>query len=312
MREALDHLAMVKEAYGVPEGAQCSASASWEARWLRKFESTPLYKEAEALLVEDKEDALNRARRRAKSAAEEVAEAHLQVEGAELEARLARLKHASQKVAEALTLEKLSSCREEGSWADEFVGTPLHEAALLYNAKSADMRHRRETRWAANRTQSVREVTMAGLDAKLAAWTYQKTSGKHYPGYNAKVTVETGTHEKSAMIPLNFTSGDRIPGMTMASKVKKWNVAPGVVPSTYTFLRIRGTNYVMGVSAALSKKLLAEKDPAKLRKILAGPMLKEYRSMQAGRPSPGLVLLLTGSDKTGYSQIDHAASAGGA
>ena len=109
---------------------------------------------------------------------------------------------------------------------------------------------------------------------------------------------------KEALVQLHFSPGDRIPGMTMAAKVKKWNVAPGIVPTSYMFLRLRGTGYTIGVKPGLAKQLMKEKDPAKLRKMLAGPMMKEYRAVQGGRPSPGHMLLLTGTDKAGYTQVD--------
>jgi len=95
------------------------------------------------------------------------------------------------------------------------------------------------------------------------------------------------------MISLSITESDRVPSSTITSKVKQWNVAPGVVPSSLVYFRIRGgQGYIIGVPADTASKLLKEKDATKLRKMMASMIVPEMQAARSGMPSPGKMLLL--------------------
>jgi len=95
------------------------------------------------------------------------------------------------------------------------------------------------------------------------------------------------------MISLSITESDRVPTATVISKVKQWNVAPGVVPSSLVYFRIRGgQGYIIGVPADTASKLLKEKDATKLRKMMASMIIPEMQAARSGMPSPGKMILL--------------------
>lgn len=94
---------------------------------------------------------------------------------------------------------------------------------------------------------------------------------------------------------LNFTAADEIPGSTVLRKIKTWKVGPGVRPETFTFLRVRGTKYLVGLPAATAKAVLAEKDAEKVKRTIAALTATEAAAARSGLPSPGKMLLLVQS-----------------
>ena len=101
------------------------------------------------------------------------------------------------------------------------------------------------------------------------------------------------------MITLKLSEADKIPTATITSKVKSWNVAPGVVPNTYSYFRVRGgQGYIIGVPSDVAEQLLKEKDEAKVRKILMPRIVAEMQASRNGSPSPGKMLLLMQSGDT--------------
>lgn len=106
---------------------------------------------------------------------------------------------------------------------------------------------------------------------------------------------------------LNFTAADEIPVSTVLRKIKTWKVAPGVRPETFTFLRVRGTKYLVGLPAATAKAVLAEKDAEKVKRTIAALTATEAAAARSGLPSPGKMLLLVQSGDV-MSQVTTAAT----
>ena len=106
---------------------------------------------------------------------------------------------------------------------------------------------------------------------------------------------------------LNFTAADEIPVSTVLRKIKTWKVAPGVRPETFTFLRVRGTKYLVGLPAATAKAVLAEKDAEKIKRTIAALTATEAAAARSGLPSPGKMLLLVQSGDI-MSQVTTAAT----
>lgn len=95
------------------------------------------------------------------------------------------------------------------------------------------------------------------------------------------------------MITLTISESDKVPTGIITARVKSWNVAPGVVPSSYTYFRIRsGQGYIIGVPPGTAEKLVKEKNAEKLRKTVASLIIPEMQAAQAGMPSPGKMILL--------------------
>jgi hypothetical protein len=109
------------------------------------------------------------------------------------------------------------------------------------------------------------------------------------------------------MINLSITEADRMPATMVTSRVKQWSVAPGVVPSAYDYFRIRGgQGYIIGVPTQTATRLLKEKDPAKLRKMMAALILPEMQAARSGMTSPGKMILLMQSGDS-ISQVTSSA-----
>ena len=94
------------------------------------------------------------------------------------------------------------------------------------------------------------------------------------------------------MIPLNFSSADKVPTSTVLGKIQTWKLGPGVFPMNYQFLRVRGTSYIIGVPEDVAKQLTSEKDQTKLRKMMRPLVGAEVAAARANRPSPGKMLLI--------------------
>lgn len=92
---------------------------------------------------------------------------------------------------------------------------------------------------------------------------------------------------------LSFTAADEIPSALVLRRVKSWKVAPGVQPGTFTFLRVRGTKYVVGLPPKVAGEVVAEKDRGKVRALIARLTVEEAAAARSGAPSPGKMLLLT-------------------
>ena len=139
-RAEIAELQHTKEALGV---LAMKGSYFGDKEWIDQFEGTPFFTDAQKLIVKDAENSAESAKRRAARAAERVAEAHLEIEGAELSAKLAVYKHQHNGVEESKTLNKLSEACGSRGWSKEFAGTPYYESALHYLAKEAHMALRR-------------------------------------------------------------------------------------------------------------------------------------------------------------------------
>lgn len=155
-----------------------------DKEWIEQFYNTPFFDEAQQVLVSDAENGVEAARRRVADVGEGIADALLDVEGAELSAKLASYK-GSTGVPENETLAKLSSLSwsSPSGWVGEFAGTPFEEEALGYRAKVAQRRVERETRDSSRQSDEsyrARRLLSTTLEAKLAAWKYEQATGREF------------------------------------------------------------------------------------------------------------------------------------
>lgn len=155
-----------------------------DKEWLEQFYSTPFFEEAQQLLVKDAQNDVEAAKRRAAMAEEGIARARLDVEGAELSAKLASYMHSAKGVPENETLAKLSSaCGKADAWAGEFANSPFYEDALAYRAKTAQMALRdtiRDLQDPDSERYRTRSLGVKALEAKLAAWKYEQATGREF------------------------------------------------------------------------------------------------------------------------------------
>lgn len=155
-----------------------------DKEWLEQFYSTPFFEEAQQLLVKDAQNDVEAAKRRAAMAEEGIARARLDVEGAELSAKLASYMHSAKGVPENETLAKLSSaCGKADAWAGEFANSPFYEDALAYRAKVAQMALRdtiRDQQDPDSERYRTRSLGVKALEAKLAAWKYEQATGREF------------------------------------------------------------------------------------------------------------------------------------
>ena len=186
---------MEKNAYGLTSAAKVGGGGYFgDPEWIRQFYQTPFFEEAQALLVKDAQSELEAAKQRAARAEGAIADALLDVEGAELSAKLASYKNKHGGVPENETLNKLSSCcYNQGTWVGEFAETPFFENALSYRAKCAAAEAKRaeadsdmeyDRRWREQRKGSTK------LEAKLAAWKYEQATGKEFKAKAAGTSKE--------------------------------------------------------------------------------------------------------------------------
>jgi hypothetical protein len=188
---AQEHLARAREQFAEKKAYGWMASSSDDS-WISKFAGTPFYDEAKEICEDSAQVRVMDAQRRAASSARFAAEAHLAVEGAELEAKLAAFKAQTEDVPEGDTLRKLSSIKMGGdtsgcSWDMMFEGTPFYPDALHYCAKEAQLRSQPVD--ADSSAWRETEQAKRGLEAKLAAWKYEQETGKEFSGFRANVNI---------------------------------------------------------------------------------------------------------------------------
>lgn len=181
--------------------------------WVEKFAGTPFYDEAKDLCADGAQRRLEDAQREAVRSAKFAAEAHLRVEGATLEAKLAAFKADTEDIPEEDTLRKLSSARygdpsaQGCSWDMMFEGTPFYSDALHYCAKEAQLRAQDNMDWD-NASWRETERAKRMLDAKLAAWKYEQETGREFTGLQANVHI-------------SLTEGGEEPGPVKAASATK-------------------------------------------------------------------------------------------
>lgn len=189
---AKEHVARALEEFAEKKAYGFMAS-SGDNDWVEKFAGTPFYDEAKDLCADGAQQRVEDAQRQAAQSARYAAEAHLRVEGATLEAKLAAFKAQTEDVPEADTLRKLSSAKLGGkdspgcTWDMMFEGTPFYSDALHYCAKEAQL-CAQDVDWD---NSSWREMGRAkrALDAKLAAWKYEQETGREFTGLQANVNI---------------------------------------------------------------------------------------------------------------------------
>lgn len=207
---AKEHVAQALEEFAEKKAYGFRPPSDSNNPWVEKFAGTPFYDEAKDLCADGAQRRLEDAQREAVRSAKFAAEAHLRVEGATLEAKLAAFKADTEDVPEEDTLRKLSSARmgEAGCpWDMMFEGTPFYSDALHYCAKEAQLRAQDNMDWDnASWRETEREKRM--LDAKLAAWKYEQETGREFTGLQANVNI-------------TLTEGGEQPGPIKAASATK-------------------------------------------------------------------------------------------
>lgn len=107
---------------------------------------------------------------------------------------------------------------------------------------------------------------------------------------------------KKATAMLSFNPGDMLPSMMVVQKTRGLKLMPGVMPQTLTFLRVKGTNFVMGIPKAVAKKLYSSNSPQASAQIIRDGMYEEMMNARSGRPAMGKFLLLQ-EGKDGYTYV---------
>ena len=125
------------------KGARMMPSASrWREygdEWLKRYESTPFFREALAVQEEDAMIDLQKAESSATRALVRAEDATFKIKIAQMESGLARWKKETRGLMVADTLDKLACCRDENrSWSDEFLTTPMYKEALTFAEGAAE------------------------------------------------------------------------------------------------------------------------------------------------------------------------------
>lgn len=270
-----------------------------DKEWLEQFYSTPFFEEAQQLLVKDAQNDVEAAKRRAAMAEEGIARARLDVEGAELSAKLASYMHSAKGVPENETLAKLSSaCGKAGAWAGEFANSPFYEDALAYRAKTAQMALRdtiRDLQDPDSERYRMRSLGVKELEAKLAAWKYEQATGREFPAEKtASSLLEHAAYAApSALLGAAFVPSGRLRGALYGAA---GNIAGGAVggalggPSARLLGSAAGT--AVGIGAA---QPAAPRPDASLATAHGGELPHEHaarlvvlHALRSGEPIAGL------------------------